>query len=97
MQTAVDYFKVNPPRKQTVDGGRVEWSSVDPGTQLELDRLLVLVRRVRNNLFHGGKFQGATSDPSLDEMLLSQSLVILEACVEFDPDVGRYIKESLTD
>jgi len=97
LQAAVAYFEANPPKKQIVDGGRLEWSSVRPGSQLELERMLILVRRVRNNLFHGGKLQGAASDPSRDRMLLSQSLAILQACVELDPDVARYIKESLTD
>ncbi|MBK0795138.1 hypothetical protein GZV14_28120, partial [Escherichia coli O25b:H4-ST131] len=38
--------------------------------------LFLLIRRVRNNLFHGGKFNGKWFEPERSEALLQHGLVI---------------------
>lgn len=54
----------------------------------DLDRLLVLVRRIRNNLFHGGKFpEGPEDDASRDRELLKSDIAVLQACLESDPQL----------
>ena len=47
-----------------------------------MDQVLDLIRRVRNNLFHGGKFNDAHSGPGRNELLLRHSLAILHRCLE---------------
>lgn len=46
-----------PPKKQVVELGKLTVKDVVPETGERLEKLLVLVRRVRNNLFHGEKFR----------------------------------------
>jgi hypothetical protein len=45
----------NPPKKQVVRGGALSWEDSTP-TASEIKTLVTYVRRIRNNLFHGGKF-----------------------------------------
>ncbi len=47
---------------------------------------LIYVRRVRNNLFHGGKYFEEDA-VNRDERLIDCSLVVLEACVRAVPMV----------
>jgi hypothetical protein len=47
-----------------------------------------MVRRVRNNLFHGGKFlapEGAENDR--DQLLVQHSLTVLRACIPLSAQV----------
>lgn len=58
VREAVDYILSHPPKKQTIVNGLLTWSDSVSQTNLLSDRILIYVRRVRNNLFHGGKFNG---------------------------------------
>lgn len=58
---AIAYMLKHPPKKQVVDGGVLGWSVSAPQTDLQSDRVLIYVRRVRNNLFHGGSSTGGSS------------------------------------
>ena len=83
-RAAVDLLKSKPPKKQVVSDGRLDWSD-DNDTSFNLARIFVLVRRVRNNLFHGGKFQkGPEADISRDQELLVWSSARGEATVIVD-------------
>ncbi|MCC6948703.1 MAG: hypothetical protein IT539_13130 [Bradyrhizobiaceae bacterium] len=82
LRDAIAYILANPPRKQVVRGGVLEWATVEPESRSKADLILLYVRRVRNNLFHGGKFNGKWFDPPRSEKLLRASLTILEACIE---------------
>lgn len=42
--------------------------------------VLLLICRVRNNLFHGGKFNGRWFEPQRSEELMRYALIILRAC-----------------
>jgi len=83
LRTAVDYFINQPPRKQTLQNNTLDWTeSVLPNHEPELKRLLTYVRRVRNNLFHGGKFNtGLVPAPERDTQLVTNSLIILDECL----------------
>jgi hypothetical protein len=89
------YFKDNPPRKQIPKGKALGWEdSSAPGNEPSLSWLLIMVRRVRNNLFHGGKFPFARiKDPARDPDLLKHSLTVLEACLELNPKVKEKFME----
>lgn len=86
---AVRYILEHPPKKQVVAGGNLDWSEEAPQTDLQSDRVLIYVRRVRNNLFHGGKFNGRWFEPQRSEILLRHSLTILRACLDASDDVRQ--------
>lgn len=88
--SAIDYFSLHPPWRQVVAGGALGWdSSVGFATLERMDQVLDLVRRVRNNLFHGGKFNDDVhSGPGRNELLLRHSLAILHRCLELSPSVA---------
>ena len=81
---AVQYMKEQPPKKQVVRNGLLEWEAATPSAS-ETHELLLCVRRVRNNLFHGGKFNGHWFAPERSETLLRHSLSILDACLRSSP------------
>lgn len=78
---AIDYILSSPPKKQMVENGVLIWNSTAPQTDIRADRALIYVRRVRNNLFHGGKFNGHWFEPQRSAELLKHSLTILNACL----------------
>lgn len=84
---AINFFFNAPPQKQVIVGGVIQWEVSEPATNSKADKLLIYIRRVRNNLFHGGKFNGHWFEPERSEVLLSHSLTILTACVKYVPTV----------
>lgn len=60
---------------------------VAPNTDLRSDLVLLYVRRIRNNLFHGGKFNGHWFEPKRSEELLRHSLTILRGCLAASKEV----------
>ena len=87
LRDAVSRIRAAPPKKQVIINGRLDWRDAPVPTGSESDNLFIYIRRVRNNLFHGGKFNGHWFAPDRSYDLLSASLLILEAVVEFKPDV----------
>lgn len=63
------YLVQNPPRKRIVRSGILEWKDM-PKPQNTME-VLVAIRRVRNNLFHGDK-----GNPNL-----SRNVQLFEACI----------------
>lgn len=84
---AINFFFTVPPNKQVIVGGVIQWEVSEPPTNSKADKLLLYVRRVRNNLFHGGKFNGNWFEPERSEPLLKHSITILDACVKTVPSV----------
>jgi hypothetical protein len=80
---AVDYLVQCPPKKQVLHAGALNWvDSPQPQNDPVLLSLLVYVRRIRNNLFHGGKYSGSpTIDPDRDTTLLRHGLTVLDECL----------------
>lgn len=93
---AVGYFEREPPRKQIVSGGALGWSEPQAydGREPKLVWLLRVVRTVRNNLFHGGKFPLIPiSDPSRDRELLLHAINILTASIGLSRDVEAHFSD----
>lgn len=89
---AVDYLLDNPPKCQVVGTNRsLEWADLDRRQgQTEIGWLLVIVRAVRNNLFHGGKYpspSGHVREPARNPNLLNYSLVVLQTCLCWESNV----------
>lgn len=89
VKEAADFILREPPRKQINVNNRIEWDSTPPQAADQIDLLLAYVRRVRNNLFHGGKFNGHWFQPERSGDLIQASLVLLNWCREANTDVDR--------
>ncbi|MDB5347273.1 MAG: hypothetical protein JWP89_5650 [Schlesneria sp.] len=87
LKEAIEFIFNAPPKKQVIVDGVLTWQVGGPPSSSRADELLVYVRRVRNNLFHGGKFNGNWFAPQRSEDLLRHSLVILECCIQHVPSV----------
>lgn len=88
---AVTYLVTSPPRKQVLVDHRVRWKESPPDVGLRASaQALLMVRRVRNNLFHGAKIWAPDGDWSRErnEKLVKDSLVVLVACLPLHPHVG---------
>ena len=69
--------------------GTIHWLDVPPDPNLTCaERVLLMVRRVRNNLFHGGKFLAPEGGRDRDQLLVTHSLVVLRACLPLDAQVA---------
>jgi hypothetical protein len=97
LRQACDHLLDNPPWREVVSGGTWLWDATAENDQIsEVKRLLRYVRRVRNNLFHGGKFSSLpVPDIGRNAALLDDSLVILRECLNLADDV-RVHYESAT-
>lgn len=82
LKEAITYYKVHPPKKQVVNDNLLIWDATLPDHKCLAELILLLVCRVRNNLFHGGKFNGHWFEPQRSNELLQHALVILKACIE---------------
>jgi hypothetical protein len=89
LREAVRYILDHPPKKQIIADGNLAWNDSAAVTDLQSDRVLIYVRRVRNNLFHGGKFNGRWFAPQRSELLLRHSLAILRACLDASDPVRQ--------
>ena len=90
LQHALAYFTDNPPNKQIIKkDGSLGWGETLPDHQSRAELILLLVCRVRNNLFHGGKFNGQWFEPQRSEDLIQHALVILRACGQAHPKVSE--------
>lgn len=94
---ARSYLLHEPPGKQIfVEAGRiVRWqANSQRSRECEGEYLLRLVKDVRNNLFHGGKYpDGPVSNQARNKRLLQTCLTILEKCLALDADVKDFFEE----
>jgi hypothetical protein len=91
---AIEYYRAHPPMKQTIADGMLAWEVRPPQAGIDEDRILILVRRVRNNLFHGGKFNGRWFEPQRSVDLMRHGQVILETCLTLSPSVNEAFSNS---
>lgn len=77
---AIEYFLEHPPKKQIVRDGILAWDETPLQEKNIAIKIFILIRRLRNNLFHGGKFNGEWFEPERSEALMRHALIILEVC-----------------
>ena len=79
LDEAIKYFQDHPPQKQTRKEGQVDWKDVPYDNGPLLEWLVDAIKRVRNNLFHGGKYPYSDlQEPARNPSLLNYSLTILQ-------------------
>lgn len=86
---AKDYLLNRPPRKQTLAGHRITFTDqVIDINQKITQQLLLMVRAVRNNLFHGGKYlPEGEQEAGRNHLLVEYALRVLLACSKLDHEV----------
>jgi hypothetical protein len=91
LDSACEYYLLHPPNKQVLVNGSLAWSTALPiDLARETELLIALVRRVRNNLFHGGKYNAALHEETArSEALLRGGLQILEECLRVSGPVRQ--------
>ena len=88
LQTAVSYYLNNPPMKQVIRQKNLWFEAVSRNHENDTEWLSVLIRQVRNNLFHGGK---ANYKYDRDTPLIHHAITILEAWAVLEPKVADAI------
>lgn len=78
---AIDYYLAHPPKKQVLHGEVLGWDDEQPNHTSKAELILRLVCRVRNNLFHGGKFNDNWFAPQRSEELFVHGISILRAAI----------------
>tara|TARA_B100000700_G_scaffold36466_1_gene35772 strand:+ start:383 stop:835 length:453 start_codon:yes stop_codon:yes gene_type:complete len=84
---SAEFILEHPPKKQVVNGaGRIVWGDV-PNNERSVQILFAHIGRIRNNMFHGAKFNGTWFSPERNFQLISNGIVVLEhfktlACTE---------------
>lgn len=94
------YLLQYPPKRQVIaqSGNAMQWRENARGPrESDAEYLLRLVRDVRNNLFHGGKYpDGLVSERRLrNSRLLQVCLIILETCLPLNVDVQRFFEDAI--
>jgi hypothetical protein len=84
---AVKYLTQHPPKEQHAKDGALQWIEKPADPPAGSTAVLLYVRRVRNNLFHGGKFSHSWIDPDRSTRLIRASLEILHECLEISDRV----------
>jgi len=98
MLNASQYLQQHPPKKQVLDNGALRWVARQGTTGSAIGDVLLSVRTVRNNLFHGGKFPDAmVTDPLRDEQLIRDCLAVLKGLLELPlpKDVGNIFRQDM--
>ena len=96
LKEAVTYLRSKPPMKQVLKNRTLDWKNVAPENIPLLKQLLGSIRRVRNNLFHGGKFaEGPVREPGRDKKLLESCSIVLDECLNLNENIRNdfYKKE----
>lgn len=89
--TAVHYLLTQPPRMQMRQDGVLLFvdQAIDEH-QSRAQQTLHMVRTVRNNLFHGGKYlPDGEVEQGRNQVLVQNSLIVLQHCVRFEEGVWQ--------
>lgn len=70
------YILENPPMRQVVENGQIVWREVS-NNEKSVQALFGHIRRIRNNLHHGAKFNGTWFAPERSQKLIFNALEIL--------------------
>ena len=88
-----DYLLANPPKRFMFEDG---WQP-NPRRRDETDAryLFRVVRDVRNNLFHGGKYQQVViKELARDRALIDHSIAVLDACEALEQNIHGVLSEA---
>jgi hypothetical protein len=88
------YLLKNPPKKQVLKNSELAW--IDSRESNDLKAINIYLKRIRNNLFHGGKFpMQPIAEPARNKELLNSGLKILLIIKELDEDIKNYFNPEI--
>jgi hypothetical protein len=92
---AVTKIKRLSPRRQMNNNGELAWEHVEQkADESDAAYTLHLLKTVRNNLFHGGKYpDGPIFEIARNREILRAALTVLDGCYELHPDIMHWIQE----
>jgi hypothetical protein len=91
---AAEQLRELSPHRQVVRNKRMGWEPIRQNGQSDAEHTLDLMRTVRNNLFHGGKYpDGPIEEISRNRDILQAALTILEGCRELHAGVKRLLED----
>jgi len=93
LDAAIQYLLEEPPKKQ-IDNLR--WQDC-PASEEISEQLCEYTRRIRNNLFHGGKCNEDWRNRMRSEQLMRHGLTILKAFVNASPRLAEAFRASPTN
>jgi hypothetical protein len=77
------YLQDHPPKKQILVGSGLQWALRERGSGSAVVELLLDVRTVRNNVFHGGKFpDGPVDEPLRDRQLVADCMAVFASLLK---------------
>ena len=84
VKSAIDYLIEKPPKKElkTSDSKSTRWEDVALEGASDLEKAIDACERIRNNLFHGGKYRYDEPDSGRDKKLIECALTFLKACLQ---------------
>ena len=95
---SVNYILTNPPKKQIIKEGVLKWSENPPDSNSYIELLLKYVCRVRNNLFHGGKYKDRyLKQEDRSKKLLIACNSILRNCLQISNEVREAFEKNFTN
>ena len=86
LKRAVEYFCDCPPQKQIWNGHNKDFELPAPQNVPQTERVLLCLRTLRNNLFHGGK-DFKREDADRDQTLIAHGLAVITAVVDCNEDL----------
>lgn len=96
--SAIEYVTSHPPKRQMIEeGGGITWQD-NPRRHCETDAryLFRVLRDVRNNLFHGGKYLSQyVEEIARDRKLIDGATRILEACIILEEKTRGFLSDCL--
>jgi hypothetical protein len=97
LRSAVDYLIQYPPKIQNYIDGHLGWRDrVFHENNTDIEKLSLSIRDIRNNLFHGGKFDGNyQEDVSRNYILLESSILIINEWLSLNATVESNFLEPI--
>jgi hypothetical protein len=92
-QSAVKLLE-SPPRRQIIRNGGLDWADLNfDGIHSSLEKVALLIRTIRNNLFHGGK-HGDRSWDDIERMvfLLQYANEVIDRLAYLRDDLHEYYR-----
>lgn len=97
VSNAIEYLSNNPPRVQNYENEQLGWRERDfQQNDPLINQLSLSIRDIRNNLFHGGKYNGIyQEDVSRNFILLKHSIEILNHWLNLSEPVKEKFLEPI--
>ncbi len=83
----------HPPRKQILNDNMLIWQDITFNRMSDLKKMSLIVKTIRNNLFHGGKHgERSWDDPLKVTFLLQNSIVVINKFSELNTDLKSHYR-----